>query len=57
MDWVRGTEYTGFHLSVTGSNLTVVISGQKPLSSGGCLSRAAEQWETQRLYSAPVLSE
>lgn len=57
MDWVRGMEYTGFHLRVTGSNLTVVISGQTPLSSAGCLSRAAKEWEIQRLYSAPAPSE
>lgn len=43
MDWVRGMEYAGFHLRVTGSNLTVVITGQTPLSSAGCLSRAAKE--------------
>lgn len=57
MDWVRGMEYAGFHLHVTGSNLTVVITGQNPLSSAGCLSGAAEEWEIQRLYAAPALSE
>lgn len=43
MDWVQGMEYAGFHLRVTGSNLTVVITGQNPLSSAGCLSGAAEE--------------
>jgi len=57
MDWVRGMEYAGFHLRVTGSNLTVVISGQNPLLSAGCLSRAAKEQQIRRLYSAPALSE
>lgn len=43
MDWVRGKEYVGFHLRVTGSDLTVVITGQNPLGAAGCLSRAAEE--------------
>lgn len=56
MDWGRGMEYVGFHLRATGSDLTVVISGQTPLSSAP-VSAGRPRMSNARLSFASVPPE